>query len=157
MVSIVRGILDYQFGSRVGTQICRDYEIKIEYSKRTGRARRIYIDKKLFGTIEPTTGFIIPTYFGASIIKNYLTFPKYRVVVSDEAVQFVSKGKTVFNKFVSFCYEEVLPYDVVLVVDKKDNLLAVGISQLSAREMLEFDIGVAVKVKHAREDNKSKR
>jgi len=154
VLSVVKAILNYQFGDRVGDRIIEKYKdkIKVEISKNTGRIRRIYINDRLFGTIEPTTGFIIPTFFGGEIIKEFLEYPKYRVVISDEAVPFVMMGKSVFCKFVLDLDERILPEDVVLVVDKTDDLIAVGIAELSAGEIRSFKRGVAVKVKHVRKD-----
>ena len=149
-LSIVKSILNYQFGDKVGDKIIETYKdnIKIEKSNKTGRIRRIYINDKLFGTIEPSTGFIILTYFGGEILKKFLPFPKYRVIISDEAVEFVKKGKSVFNKFVIYVYDDILPKDIVLVVDKNDNLIAVGESLLSAKEIKDLKYGVAVKIKN---------
>ena len=152
VLSIVKAILNYQFGDRVGDIIIEKYKdkIKVEISKNTGRIRRVYINDQLFGTIEPTTGFIILTFFGGEIIKEFLEYPKYRVIISDEAIPFVMTGKSVFCKFVLDLDERILPKDVVLVVDKIDDLIAVGIAELSAIEIRSFKRGVAVKVKHVR-------
>jgi len=154
VLSIVKAILNYQFGDKIGDKIIEKYRdvIKVEISRNTGRIRRIYIDDKLFGTIEPTTGFIIPTFFGGEIIKEFLEYPKYRVILSDEAVPFVIAGKSVFCKFVLDLDERILPEDVVLVVNKIDELIAVGIAKLSANEIKSFKRGIAVKVKHARKN-----
>jgi len=155
MESLVRGILNYQFNDKVGDKLIQKYKngIHVEFSKATKRARRIYIDNKLVGTIDSGTGFVILTYYGAEIIKSMLDFPKYRVVISNEAIPFVEIGKSVFNKFVLECDENILAKDVVFVVDKEDNLIATGISLLSGIEMKEFNCGVAVKVKHARKNS----
>jgi len=149
-LSIVRAILNYQFGDKVGDKIVEKYEnsIKVEVSKNTGRIRRVYIDDKLFGTIEPTTGFLIPSFFGGEIIKGFLEYPKYRVVVSDDSLPFIKEGKSVFCKFVVEIDDNILPEDIVFVVDSKDNLIAVGIAKLSASEIKSFNRGVAVKIKH---------
>ena len=154
-MELIRAILNYQFGKNVGNKFLEKYKdrIKLEISKNTGRVRRIFIDDKLFGTIEPTTGFIILTYYGGNIIKEFLPFKRYRVIISDEAVPFVSEGKSVFCKFVLDVDENILPNDIVLVVDKRDNLIAVGVSLLSSTEMKLFNRGVAVKVKDARNNN----
>ncbi|MGB9674771.1 MAG: PUA domain-containing protein [Nanopusillaceae archaeon] len=149
-LSIIRAILNYQFGDKVGDKLIENYKdkIKIEISKRTGRIRRIYIDGKLFGTVEPSTGFIIPTMFGGEILKKYLDFPKYRVIIEDEAIEFVKKGKSVFCKFVIDAYDQILSGDIVFVVDKNDNLIAIGESLLSSKEIKDFKRGVAVKIKN---------
>ncbi len=149
-LSTIRKILNYQFGNNVGDKIIEKYgeKIKIEKSKKTGRIRRVYIDDKLFGTIEPTTGFVILTFYGGLIVKELLEFPKYRIVVKDEATKFIREGKSVFNKFVENLDENILPRDIVLIVDKNDNLLAIGESLLSGKEIKDFKIGVAAKVKN---------
>ncbi|MEM4511504.1 MAG: hypothetical protein QXD25_01700, partial [Nanopusillaceae archaeon] len=73
-LSTIKAILNYQFGNKIGDKIIEKYKenIKLEISKSTGRIRRIYINNKLFGTVEPSTGFIIPTFFGGEIIKTFL-------------------------------------------------------------------------------------
>ena len=149
-LSIVRGILNYQFGDNIGDKIIEKYKekIKIEKSKKTERIRRIYIDDMLFGTIEPTTGFIILTFYGGLIVKELLKFPKYRITVKDEATKFIKEGRSVFNKFVENLDENILPKDIVLIVDKNDNLLAIGESLLSGKEIKDFKIGVAAKIKN---------
>lgn len=153
-LSTIKAILNYQFGNKIGDKIIEKYKenIKLEISKSTGRIRRIYINNKLFGTVEPSTGFIIPTFFGGEIIKTFLPFPKYRVIVSEEAIPFVLDGKSVFCKFVIDLDNNILPEDVVFVVDRKDNLLAIGISKLSSEEIKRFKRGVAIKIKHVRKN-----
>ncbi len=154
MESTVRAILNYQFGNKIGDKLFDKYEFEVEISKNTGRIRRVYVNDKLFGTVEASTGFIILTFYGAQLVKDALPYPKYRVAISKEAVPFVAKGKSVFAKFVKDVDEEILPKDVVLVVDEKDNLIATGVAMMSAKEMRDFDVGVAVKVKYARDSSK---
>ena len=52
-----------------------------------------------------------------------------------------------FAKFVNDCDSELRPLDECLVVDEKDQLLAVGRTLLNRIEMLAFNRGVAVKTK----------
>ena len=150
MESTIKAILNYQFGRRIGDKILRDHTINVEVSKNTGRIRRVYIDKVYFGTVDATTGFIILSYKGAEVVKKYLPFPEYRVVIADESIPFVEQGKSVFNKFVIEVDENILPRDIVLVVDHNDDLIATGVAVLSALEMKQFFVGVAVKIKDAR-------
>jgi len=149
-LSIIKSILNYQFGNKVGDKIIEKYSnvIKIEISKNTGRIRRIYINNILLGTIEPTTGFVILTKFGGEIIKEFLEYPKYRIVISNEAKEFVKKGKSIFNKFVIDVDLNILPRDIVLIVDKEDNLLGIGEAVLSGLEIKQFNNGIAAKIKN---------
>jgi 7-cyano-7-deazaguanine tRNA-ribosyltransferase len=54
----------------------------------------------------------------------------------------------VFCKHVEDVDPELRPAEEVLVVDRRDRLLAVGRSLFNAEEMLSFKIGVGVKVRH---------
>lgn len=84
---------------------------------------------------------------GAKILHKSFKYPKLRVVIKDDAVPFVKDGKSVFAKFVKDCDPDLRPFDECLIVDKKDNLLAVGRCLLNRQEMLSFDTGVAVKTR----------
>jgi len=68
-------------------------------------------------------------------------------VVGGDAVPFVKDGKSVFAKFVVDCDPELRPFDECLVVDEKDDLLAVGKCLMNRIEMLSFNYGVAVKTR----------
>lgn len=146
-LKIIRTIADYQFGKNVGKKLFPK-DVKIEISKKTGRMRRIYLEDKLLATLEPTTGFLILTYYGGLRLKEILEYPKYRIVISNKAVPFVSKGRSVFCKFVIDLDPNLLPKEIVLIVDKKDNLIAIGETVLSAIEIKQFKNGVAAKVKN---------
>ena len=66
--------------------------------------------------------------------------------------EFVEKGGNVFAKHVVDVDPELRPEEEVLVVGRRDRLLAVGRSFFNAEEMKSFKIGVAVKVRHGIED-----
>ncbi len=137
----IRKMLQYQYGVDI------DLEFKVERSKNTGRLRYVYLEDKLVFSVRSYDNFLIPTKEGAKLLWDYLDFPKYRVVISEEAEEFAKKGRNVFAKFVVDCYPNIYPYDEVLVVNKDDELLAYGTSILNSRELLEFDSGLAVKIR----------
>ena len=56
-------------------------------------------------------------------------------------------AKSDFYKFIIDCDPKLIPYDECLIVDEKDNLLAVGRTILNRQEMLSFSTGVAVKTR----------
>jgi 7-cyano-7-deazaguanine tRNA-ribosyltransferase len=84
---------------------------------------------------------------GAKILHNHFKYPKLRVIVEKDAVPFVKDGKSVFAKFVKDCDPELRPYDECLIVNEKDNLLAVGRCLLNKIEMYSFNYGMAVKIR----------
>ncbi len=86
---------------------------------------------------------------GAKLLHRYFKKPKLRVVIEEDAIPFVKECKSVFAKFVVECDSELRPYDECLIVDEKDNLLAVGRILLNRDEMLSFDYGIAVKTRDA--------
>ncbi|MDI6643411.1 MAG: hypothetical protein QME14_00005, partial [Methanobacteriaceae archaeon] len=57
------------------------------------------------------------------------------------------EGKSIFAKFVIDCDKNIRANDEVLIVNKDDKLLAFGKSVLNSREIIEFNIGQAVKTR----------
>jgi 7-cyano-7-deazaguanine tRNA-ribosyltransferase len=84
---------------------------------------------------------------GAQLLHSFFKFPKLRVIVKEDAVPFIREGKSVFAKFVVDCDPNLRPFDECLIVDEKDNLLAVGRTLLNRDEMLSFEYGMAVKTR----------
>ena len=71
----------------------------------------------------------------------------WRVTVMQETAEFPKKGLNAFAKFVVDADKNIRAGMEVLVVDEKDTLLAEGQALLSAREMKEFNSGIAVRVR----------
>lgn len=147
----IRGIADYQFGLGVG-KILFPENVSLRFSKKTGRVREIYLDGKLLATLKPTTGSLSLTIEGFKRIIEVFKPPKFRVVVKDDVKDFIKKGGDVFAKHVEEADVNIRPKDDVVIVDKNDNILAVGKAILSGKEMKFFKRGVAVKVKHGIEE-----
>jgi 7-cyano-7-deazaguanine tRNA-ribosyltransferase len=82
---------------------------------------------------------------GAKILHKTFKKPILRVIINKDALPFVKEGKSVFAKFVVDCDPQLRPLDECLIVDEKDNLLAVGRCILNRLEMLSFSYGMAVK------------
>ena len=82
--------------------------------------------------------------------------PAYRVFVGDDSEPFVREGRNAFAKFVVAADPDIRPGDEVLVVHERareregtadGDLLAVGRAELPADAMLDFETGMAVKVR----------
>ncbi|MHC1627380.1 MAG: PUA domain-containing protein [Candidatus Nezhaarchaeales archaeon] len=159
LVNAIKMRADYQFGAGAGEALA-SRGLRIEVSKRTGKPRYVYDNNgMLLATIRWNDGFMTLTVEGAKLLLKRFDPPKLRVVVTDEAAEFVKKGRSVFAKHVVDADPEIRSGDEVIVVDKNDNLLAVGKAVLSSLEMLAFNSGVAVKVRRGTdsEGDKSKR
>tara|TARA_A100001037_G_scaffold286261_1_gene294504 strand:+ start:36439 stop:36924 length:486 start_codon:yes stop_codon:yes gene_type:complete len=140
----LRDIADYQFGKGAGEGLFTG-EIRIERS-RTGRARQIHSKENYIATHTKGGRLSLGIEGGERIIKS-IEFPAYRVVVGEESEEYVRKGKNAFAKFVIDVDPDIRPKDEVVVVGEDGHLLAVGRAKMSANAMLEFNRGVAVKVK----------
>jgi 7-cyano-7-deazaguanine tRNA-ribosyltransferase len=141
----IRGIMEYQFGP--GASELMEDSFRIKKSRRTGRIRWIYQGKELIASVRASDHFIIPKKYLADKLKDKFKYPKLRVVVDDDAVSFISEGKSVFAKFVADIDPELRVNDEVLVVDKRDDLIRLGTLILSPREVRDFSRGVAVRVR----------
>ncbi|MFQ6051514.1 MAG: tRNA guanosine(15) transglycosylase TgtA [Candidatus Hydrothermarchaeota archaeon] len=139
----IEKLIDFQFGSGIGK-----FFSKFDFRKgRKGRIKYLIDGEDVVATLR-TDGTFSLSFLGAKILHDSLEFPKYRVVISEEAEKFVKEGKSAFSKFVVDADMNIRPQEEVLVVNKNDSLLGVGRSILSSEEMMRFKRGVAVKVRH---------
>jgi predicted RNA-binding protein (TIGR00451 family) len=141
----IRSVADYQFGRDAGKKLFPD-EVRIVYSKNTGKIRHIHL-KELLATLRPTTGLFVLTLAGAKRLTSEVKPIRYWVKIMDEAEPFVAKGRSAFAKHVIDADEEIRPNDEVVVINRKSEVLAVGRALLSGKEMKEFHRGVAVRVR----------
>ena len=53
----IRGVANFQFESEIGQKMFPD-GVKMEYSRNTGRIKRIYLNGTLLATLRPKNGFL---------------------------------------------------------------------------------------------------
>jgi predicted RNA-binding protein (TIGR00451 family) len=142
----IRSVADYQFGRDAGKKLFPD-DVRIVYSKNTGKIRHIHLKKELLATLRPTTGLFVLTLVGAKRLAREVKPLQCWVKVHDDAEPFVSKGRSAFAKHVIDADEEIRPNEEVIVINRKCEVLAVGRALLSGKEMKEFNRGMAVRVR----------
>lgn len=142
----IRKIMNYQFGAGA-EKILDKFSLRIKKSKATKRIRWIYAGKDMIASVRASDHFIIPHKTLAIELHNFFKFPKLRVVLKDEAIEFVKEGKSVFAKFISGVDGNLRVKDECLIVDKNDNLIKTGTLFLSPKECMDFKRGVAVMVR----------
>lgn len=143
----IRSVADYQFGKHVGAKIFPN-TVRIVYSKNTGKIRHIYLEETLLATLRPTTGLFTLTIAGAQHLMKKVNPPVLWVKLEDYAEPFVAKGRSVFAKHVTEADPEIRPKDEAIVINSKNEVLAVGRALLSGMEMKAFKRGIAVRVRH---------
>jgi len=142
----IRCIADYQFGRGVGDKLFPD-TVRIVYSKNTGKIRHIHLGEELLATLRPTTGLFVLTLAGAKRLVREVKTLRLWVKIHDDAEPFVSKGRSAFAKHVVDADTEIRPNEEVIVINTKNEVLAVGRALLSGKEMKEFSRGMAVRVR----------
>ena len=148
-----RSIANYQFNSPVGHLLFPD-GCTVELSRRTGNLRRVLQGALVLATIRAHDGRVVLTMAGAQRLHQLLPFPRLRVVVMQEVSPFISEGRSVFAKHVKKVDPELRAGDEALIVNEKNELLAVGATHLSPQEMIEISRGVAVKTRHSSKPRK---
>ena len=143
----VRSIADYQFGKGVGVRLFPE-NVKILYSKTTGRIRYVNLNGERLATLRPTDGLLSLSIAAAKLIVESARFAKCLVMVRDDVSKFVADGSDVFAAHVVKADNAIHAKDEVVVVDEAGKVLAVGRAVLSSSEMKAFKTGVAVKVRH---------
>lgn len=142
----IRSIADYQFGRGVGAKLF-PRDVKVVYSKRTGRIRYVYLNNKRLATLRPTDGLFSISIQGAKRIAENASYAKCFVTVKKEVSRFIADGSDVFAVHIVRANDEIRPKDEVIVISEDGEVLAVGRAVLSGREMKAFKTGVAVKVR----------
>jgi conserved protein with predicted RNA binding PUA domain len=121
-------------------------EIQCEFSKRTGRIKNFSIESTLFATLRKDGGLAL-SIFGAKMMVKYTQFRENCVIPKDEAIPFISEGRSLFCKHVKWCGKNVKNGSDVVVIDNRDKVLAVGKAICGNKMMEKFDYGVAVKIR----------
>ena len=148
---------DYQFGAGAGEALFPPDDPTTVRRSSGGRPRQI-----IAGDVDDTPGSAegdrIVSYgtdgrftlgvLGGRRLRTALSAPTHRLIVGEESEPFVREGRNAFAKFVTAADDGIRPGDEVLVANDADDLFAVGRAELSGREALAFDSGVAVKVRH---------
>ena len=143
-------ILDYEFGRGVHRALPRT-NLKFIFSRKSGRMKQVFHCERLFATIKPN-GAVAPSLYGASILARSKRYLENSVVAKDEAVSFVKSGRSLFCKFVDSAGKHVLPGGEVLILDRRGRAIAVGRARVMGKFMLDFNSGVAVKIRGASND-----
>ncbi len=89
----------------------------------------------------------IPSDFPNGINKDYTGKGLAWVVVDSDAEPFVRQGRNVMHGFVKACDGWTRPGETVIIVNENSELLAIGRSQSTPRELATFTKGIAIKVR----------
>ncbi len=144
----VGALLLWQYGAAIADALAPG--LTGERSRRTGRLRRFRRgDAPAF--VLGTDGVPRPTFLGGSLLHGACDAGRHRVYVADDAVEFVRSGRSLFSRFVESADPALPPGASALLVDRHDELLAVGRLLLAPSEMGRLRRGVAAWVTaHAR-------
>ena len=151
----VRSISDYQFGNDITDILFENINnIKVIRSPNTNKIRYIKSDKELLLSLRPNTClFTLSLYAAKKIIKNTPP-PRLRVIVENDISDYIKRGRNVFCKHVLDIDDSLRPLDEVIIVNKNDNLLAIGKLKVPVPFVRSFSTGMAVNVRKG--INKSK-
>jgi len=145
-LSKIRCVADYQFGKDVGVKLFPGI-VRIVYSKNTGKIRHIHLNEEMLATLRPTTGLFALTIAGAKRLVCEVNPLCYWVKIQDDVEYFIAKGRSAFAKHVTNADPEIRANDEVLVINSRNEVLAVGRALLSGTEMKAFNRGIAVRVR----------
>ncbi|MFC7045046.1 PUA domain-containing protein [Halobacteriaceae archaeon GCM10025711] len=148
----LRTVADYQFGAGAGEALFPPDHPHVVKRTSSGRPQQVLTGPDGDAASDRVVSYGVDGRFTLSVLGGRrlaaaLDHPRYRVVVGDDSEPFVRDGKNVFAKFVQAVDPDVRPRDEVLVVHADGDLLGVGRAELDADAMLDFDTGMAVKVR----------
>jgi uncharacterized protein with predicted RNA binding PUA domain len=144
--------IDAIFGAGVSDALPDD--IQFSFSRRTGRIKNFSIGGRLAITLR-TDGGLALTIMGAQyLLENSKQFLENCVRPMQEAVPFVSEGRSLFCKHVEWSGSNVKVGSDVAIIARNNSsggndthVIAVGIAILPSKLMKLYCRGVAVKVR----------
>jgi len=144
----LRALLMYQWGWNIGD--IADLEgLQVVFSRSTGKIRHVTLNNDIIFTVVPTTGLLTPTFKGGEILLHHKIDDTFIITIEKDAGEFVAQGKSALAKFVINANSNLKAGEEVLVINEEQQLLGTGRALLSGSEMLVFDRGVAVVVRHS--------
>ncbi|TBR12035.1 MAG: queuine tRNA-ribosyltransferase [Candidatus Nitrosotenuis sp.] len=135
--------IDALFGNGISKYLPK--EIEITFSKKTGRIREVYHNKKLLCTLRIDGGLAITPYF-AQILMKSKKFRQNCIEIDEDSKPFVQDGKSVFCKHVVLAGKNIMIGADVPVL-YQDKVIAVGRAIVNSKMMMTLKRGVAIKVR----------
>lgn len=145
--ALLERVAAYQFGAGAAAALFPDREAVTVTTTSSGRPRQVMEGERRLLTYGREGRFVLGIE-GGKRLHDGLGDSRHRVVVGDDSEPFVREGRNAFAKFVQHADERIRPGDDVLVVHEDGALLGVGRAELSGSAMLDFETGMAVKVRH---------
>ncbi|MCK4266254.1 MAG: tRNA-guanine(15) transglycosylase, partial [Thermoplasmata archaeon] len=142
----VKAVADLQFGRGAGNALLAG-KVELVKSRKTGKIRNVIVDGRHVLSMRAADGFFTLKFEGGKVLKDTFQSPGLRVIVNEDSAEFNRQGRNVFAGFVLDADDTLIPGDEVLVVDKNDELVAIGRTLMTRGEMLAFERGIAVKVR----------
>jgi len=139
----IKQTIDALFGKGVAKFLPKD--IEITFSKKTGRIKTAHHKEKLLFTLRIDGGLALTPYFAQLLLKGK-KFKENCLEVNKDAAPFIEEGRSVFCKHVVWCGKNIkIASDTPILFENK--VIAVGRATLSAEMIVDFQRGVAVKVR----------
>jgi len=139
----VRRQVDCIFGTGVSDIL---EGMQFEYSRRTGRIKNFSVDGGLVATLRTDGGLALTIAGAQHFLDKSRQFRENCIVPVQEAVPFVSEGRSLFCKHVEWCGSNVRAGSDVAVIDGS-KVIAVGVAILASGLMKRYSKGVAVKIR----------
>lgn len=144
----LKAVMSYQWDRQAGN-LTDKVAIQAVFSKSTGKIRYVKSGDDILFTMVPTTGLLTPTYRGGLALLEAGISQDYIVTMDNEVAEFVADGKSALAKFAKKASMDLRAGEEVLVVDEDRKLLGTGRALLNGKEMIEFNRGVAVMIRHS--------
>jgi len=143
-VAKLKHTVDALFGNGTSKRLPTDLEIM--FSKKNGRIKEVYHNKKLLCTLRIDGGLAITPYF-AQILAKSKKFKENCIGIDADSRPFVQDGKSVFCKHVVWAGKNVLIGADVPVLFENE-VIAVGRAVVNSDMMMTLKRGVAVRVRN---------
>ncbi len=146
----LRNLARYQFGIKAGDALFRDdlvKDMKIKYSKKTGRIRYVFLKDKPYFSVRTSDGFLTLSIPAARVLLESLESSELFVVVYNQFRDHILSRKEVLVRHIKSVDPRLKSGCEVIVIDEDRKLIGVGRAILNGDEMLEIKRGIAIKLR----------
>ncbi|MFW9904228.1 MAG: DUF5591 domain-containing protein, partial [Candidatus Thorarchaeota archaeon] len=136
-LSFLRTVADFQFGEGIGVILIPN---NVRIHGRRERGLRVMLDGEYLLTFRPETGYLTLSLKAGRLLMhhshNLVTFDGQKII-----------GSTIFTKAIIKADSEIRPNEEVLIVNKEEKLIAVGVSRLSGDLLVKMKHGKGINIR----------
>ena len=131
-INKIQNLVDYQFGKDFHSSIITENS----FIKEIRNKKYLFVNKQRFAGIDSSTGLLQLELLAA---EKMLKLNKNIIKYAGDSFQ----GSSLYCAGITEADEKIIPGDEIILINKDGNLLGVGKAQISGKDMVTYEKGLA--------------